>query len=121
MLPLLFNNGVNLMRSTFFSSLLYVLFASLSWTAVAAPSSAPGELSVSASSVSVTGHTKLDLNSADAATLQRELSGIGKTKAESIVAYRDANGHFASVDELLEVKGIGKALLDSNRHKLIVE
>ncbi len=62
----------------------------------------------------------LDLNKADAVTLQRELSGIGKTKAEAIVAYREENGEFASVDELLEIKGIGKALLERNRDKLTV-
>jgi competence protein ComEA len=52
--------------------------------------------------------------------LQRELSGIGKGKAEAIVAYRESNGPFSSVDELLEVKGIGKAILDRNRDKLEV-
>ena len=63
---------------------------------------------------------KLNLNSADAATLQRELSGIGKTKAQAIVDYRDRHGEFASVDELLEVDGIGKTLFDRNRDKLSV-
>jgi competence protein ComEA len=48
------------------------------------------------------------------------LAGVGETKAKAIVAYRDANGPFASVDELLEVKGIGKAILDRNRDKLEV-
>ncbi|VVP59575.1 hypothetical protein PS843_05967 [Pseudomonas fluorescens] len=63
---------------------------------------------------------KVDLNQADASTLQRELSGIGEAKAKAIVAYRESNGSFASVDELLEVKGIGKAILDKNREKLEV-
>jgi competence protein ComEA len=63
---------------------------------------------------------KVDLNKADAPTLQRELAGIGEAKAKDIVAYRETNGPFASVDELLEVKGIGKALLDKNREKLEV-
>lgn len=43
-----------------------------------------------------------------------------EAKAQAIVAYRDINGPFASVDELLEVKGIGKAILDRNREKLEV-
>jgi competence protein ComEA len=63
---------------------------------------------------------KVDLNGADAPTLQRELSGIGEAKAKAIVAYRESNGPFSSVDELLEVKGIGKAILDKNREKLEV-
>ena len=65
-------------------------------------------------------HPKLNLNDADAATLQKELSGVGEAKAKAIVAYRETNGPFASVDELLEVKGIGKAILDRNREKLEV-
>ncbi|MBA1204417.1 helix-hairpin-helix domain-containing protein [Pseudomonas capeferrum] len=64
---------------------------------------------------------QLDLNKADAATLQSRLNGIGKAKAEAIVAYREAHGPFATVDELLEIKGIGKALLERNRDKLKVE
>ena len=61
-----------------------------------------------------------NLNTADAATLQRELAGIGATKAQAIVAYREEHGNFASVDELLEVKGIGEATLEKNRDKLSV-
>ena len=61
------------------------------------------------------------LNSADAATLQRELSGVGETKAAAIVAYRKEHGNFSSVDELLEVKGIGKNILEKNRNKLTVD
>ncbi|SHM99924.1 ComEA family DNA-binding protein [Phytopseudomonas punonensis] len=62
----------------------------------------------------------INLNTADAETLQRELSGVGAVKAQAIVAYRDTHGEFASVDELLEVKGIGEALLERNRSKLTV-
>jgi competence protein ComEA len=60
----------------------------------------------------------VNLNTADAETLQRELSGIGLVKAKAIVEYREAHGPFASVDELLEVKGIGAATLEKNRSKL---
>lgn len=63
----------------------------------------------------------LDLNAADAATLQKELAGIGKAKAEAIVKYRDTHGPFTSVDELLEINGIGSALLERNRDKLMVK
>ena len=40
---------------------------------------------------------KIDLNSADAALLQT-LPGIGETRAEAIIRYREANGGFSSVD-----------------------
>jgi competence protein ComEA len=110
------------MRTGYFYSLIFALFTSVSIAAVAAPATpteslkAPHSIEVSA----VPEHPKLDLNDADAATLQKELSGVGEAKAKAIVAYRETNGPFASVDELLEVKGIGKAILDRNRDKLEV-
>lgn len=64
--------------------------------------------------------TKVSLNSADAETLRRDLFGIGAAKAKAIVAYRETNGPFTAIDELLEVKGIGKALLEKNRDRLEV-
>jgi competence protein ComEA len=63
----------------------------------------------------------INLNSADAATLQQQLNGVGAVKAQAIVHYRETHGAFASVDELLEVKGIGAALLERNRSKLTVQ
>ena len=62
----------------------------------------------------------ININTADEATLQRELSGVGAVKAKAIVAYREANGDFTSVDELLEVKGIGKVILERNRDKIVI-
>jgi len=62
----------------------------------------------------------LNINVADVVELQR-LSGIGAVKARAIVDYRQAHGAFASVDELLEVKGIGKGLLQRNRALLTVD
>ncbi|KPW24159.1 Competence protein ComEA helix-hairpin-helix repeat region [Pseudomonas cannabina pv. alisalensis] len=64
---------------------------------------------------------RVNLNTADALTLQKELAGIGKNKADAIVAYRESNGEFTSVDELIEVKGIGKAILERNRDKLAID
>ena len=46
----------------------------------------------------------LNINVADATALQG-LRGIGAVKAQAIVDHRQAHGAFASVDELLEVKG----------------
>ncbi|TBU96817.1 ComEA family DNA-binding protein [Stutzerimonas kirkiae] len=63
----------------------------------------------------------IDLNSADADTLARELSGIGASKAQAIVDYRDAHGPFVSVDELLEVQGIGSSILERNEKRLTVK
>jgi len=108
------------MRTGNFYSLVFALLTSASIAAIAAPNgrvdveNGPVAVAVASSPVS----DKVDLNTADATTLQNELSGVGEAKAKSIVAYREANGPFASVDELLEVKGIGKAILERNREKL---
>jgi competence protein ComEA len=62
----------------------------------------------------------VDLNSADAATLARELDGIGPARAKAIVEYRERNGKFRSADELLNVKGIGPQVLEENKGNLQV-
>jgi competence protein ComEA len=110
------------MRTGYFYSLVFALLTSASIAAIAAPATkAEAVTAPLAVQVAPSGEVaKVDLNTADATTLQRELSGVGEAKAKAIVAYRDSNGPFASVDELLEVKGIGKAILDKNRDKLEV-
>ena len=60
----------------------------------------------------------VDVNSADAATLARELKGVGDAKAAAIVEYRRTHGAFKSLDELALVKGIGQKLVDRNRADL---
>lgn len=54
----------------------------------------------------------IDINSADAALLDT-LPGVGPSTAAKIVADRTANGHFATVDELSRVPGIGPKKLDA--------
>ena len=56
----------------------------------------------------------VNVNTADAETLARELSGVGLTKARAIVAYRETHGPFTDVAELAEVKGIGIRLIELN-------
>jgi competence protein ComEA len=58
---------------------------------------------------------QVDINTADAATLARELKGIGLKRAQDIVEYRQKHGPFRSVDELALVKGIGPAAIAKNR------
>lgn len=108
------------MRNGYFYSLIFTLLASASIASIAAPVISSESASVTNAVTTMPKDVKVDLNGADAAMLQRELAGIGEAKAKAIVAYREANGPFASVDELLEVKGIGKAILDRNRDKLEV-
>ncbi|AUM68973.1 ComEA family DNA-binding protein [Pseudomonas fluorescens] len=110
------------MQTGYFYSLVFALLTSLSVAAIAGPAAPPEAARAPlVLDVDVKAKTaKVDLNLADAPTLQRELAGIGEAKAKSIVAYRESNGPFSSVEELLEVKGIGKAILDRNRDRLEV-
>lgn len=61
----------------------------------------------------------VDLNTADAATLARELKGIGPARAEAIIAWREANGPFKSPDDLVLVQGISERVLEDNRAELV--
>ncbi|WP_017906750.1 ComEA family DNA-binding protein [Pseudomonas asplenii] len=105
------------MRTGVIPSLLLTLLLGASGTVSAAPT-VQQQTPVPSQAASAAKAGKINLNTADAETIQRELAGIGEAKAKAIVAHREANGPFSSVDELLEVKGIGKAILDRNRDQL---
>ncbi|WP_248805795.1 ComEA family DNA-binding protein [Pseudomonas sp. MWU13-2100] len=109
------------MRTGLLSSIAFALLLGANGMVLAAPAAAAKtDPVVPAASPAATSAKpgKLNLNTADAQAIQHGLSGIGEAKAQAIVAYREANGPFTSVDELLEVKGVGKSLLDKNRDKL---
>lgn len=61
----------------------------------------------------------VNINSADLETLA-SLNGIGPAKAAAIIADRDANGPFASVEELDRVKGIGEKTIEMNKDMITV-
>jgi competence protein ComEA len=63
---------------------------------------------------------KINLNKATAAELS-QLKGIGMKYAERIVQYRDKNGPFKNVEDLLNVQGIGPKTLEKNKGRIIVE
>ena len=70
------------------------------------------------SSVNIQGD-KISLNQANLQQLQA-LNGVGEKKAQAIIEYRQKNGGFKTVDELVNVKGIGPKLLEKNKARLVL-
>lgn len=63
-------------------------------------------------------HHKIDLNKADVSELTGSIKGIGKKRAEAIIAYRKSHNGFKSVQELGEVKGLGQHFMGTNKDKI---
>lgn len=57
----------------------------------------------------------VNVNTADAETIARELQGIGNARAEAIVQWRLKNGRFESIEDLQNVKGVGQKIIRMNQ------
>ncbi len=66
---------------------------------------------------SVSGHLKLNINTASSLELQ-QLPGIGPVRAQAIIEYREINGPFKTVDELINISGIGEKTLQKIKNQL---
>lgn len=62
----------------------------------------------------------VDINTADVATLDRLLEGIGEKKAQAIVDWREKHGLFKSIYDLEQVSGIGPKTIEKNKLRLMV-
>jgi len=63
---------------------------------------------------------KIDLNKATLEELT-QLKGIGEKFAERIIEYREKNGKFQKIEDLMEVKGIGQKKFDAIKDLIFVE
>jgi len=54
----------------------------------------------------------VNINKADAATFQHYLKGVGEKKAQRIIQYRTEHKEFKHIDEIMEVRGIGKKIFN---------
>lgn len=61
---------------------------------------------------------KVNINQASADELVEALIGVGPSKAEAIVAWREANGAFTSLEDFGKVKGIGAATIEKNKSNI---
>lgn len=75
--------------------------------------------SAEASSTSATTNGKININKASASELE-QLPGVGPATAAAIVTFRETNGNFQSVDELLAVDGIGNGKLSKMRDRVTI-
>jgi competence protein ComEA len=103
-----------LSRSQISTAFVLVLILALAGAAVpvsAAPSAAPKAAASEA--------RPIDINTADGAALET-VPGIGKSLSQRILAFREKNGAFQSVDDLLKVPGIGEKSIQKLRPYLTV-
>ena len=61
---------------------------------------------------------RININTADAKTLDDGLIGVGPAKAEAIIAWRKQKGPFKTIADLAAVKGMGPALIERNKDRL---
>ena len=61
----------------------------------------------------------ININTANLEQLMK-ISGVGKTKAEAIISYREKNGDFKKKEDITKVHGIGKATFEKIKDKIEV-
>lgn len=76
-------------------------------------------VSASISGDADSGSGLININTADSEKLQ-ELKGVGPSTAEKIISYRQQNGSFGSIEELMNVSGIGQKTFDSLKDKITI-
>ncbi len=63
----------------------------------------------------------VNINTADADTMARVLQGVGQSRAQAIVQYRDQHGKFVDAYELTNVKGIGEHTVEMNEKRIVLD
>ena len=61
------------------------------------------------------------INEADAETIARTLDGVGITRAEAIVDFREIYGDFTSLLDLQFVKGVGEVMLRNDKSRILFD
>jgi len=88
--------------------------------AVVAPVPSPAVAETVSASTTVGAAEKVNINTADVKALMT-LTGVGHSLAEKIVKYRDEHGHFKKPNDLRKVDGVGEALWEKNRERIVVK
>ena len=70
---------------------------------------------------SVTSAAPVNINTASAEEISEALNGIGLSKAQAIIDYREAYGLFSQADEIVFVRGIGESTYENNKTDILVK
>lgn len=95
--------GINLAQKLVDEMVIYVPFIGEAIENIATPQVESNDVEMA--------NEKINLNTATQAELQT-ISGIGEKKSKDIVSYREANGAFKTIDELMNVSGIGSTTIE---------
>ncbi len=63
----------------------------------------------------------VNINKASASEISEALNGVGMSKAEAIVQYREENGSFKSAGDIMQVKGIGESTFEKNKKDILIK
>ena len=69
----------------------------------------------------ITSAAPVNINTASASEIAEALNGIGLSKAQAIVEYREAYGEFSRSDEIVFVRGIGASTFEKNKSDILVK
>ena len=97
---------------TMFNVMVFALLVAVSWPGMAQ------DVAENTSELAAIEMERVNINNADAETIARVLVGVGLSRAEAIVQYREEYGNFASLDELMLVNGIGEVTLRNNEARI---
>ncbi|KTC81380.1 ComEA family DNA-binding protein [Legionella brunensis] len=100
------------MKANLFAAVLSLCIVSLPIHAKADANSSP------TAKAKVFSGKKIDLNKADVSELSKSVKGIGQKRAEAIVHYREEHGNFKSIEDLSQVRGLGKQFVKSHLKQL---
>lgn len=123
-----------LLFGSIFAILVLALWAMPAQAQVCTPSMTPEQAFLAVTNLTgANGNTKkssanllansskvININTASEAQLT-QLDGIGAKKAQQIILYRQMIAPFTTADDLANVKGIGKATVDKNRHRITTQ
>ena len=90
------------------------------WAATAAEKTTKASGQTASVSAAVGADAKVNINTAGVKELTT-LSGIRPKVAERIVAYREAHGPFKKPEDLRKVEGVGKAMFERNRERVVTK